>query len=170
MNVPTSGKIYLEPERLRAEIGDFGARERTVVFGNGCFDLLHVGHIRYLEASKALGDILVVAVNTDASMRAIKPDRPPVTPERERFEIVAALEAVDYVVPLDERTPAELLGLLRPDVQTKGTDYTLERIPERVVIEGYGGRVVIVGDPKSHSSSEIRERLRSPGAPENQRK
>lgn len=134
-----------------------GARAagRTIVLANGCFELLHVGHIRYLAAARALGDVLIVAVNTDASMALIKPGRRPVNPDLERFEIIAALESVDYVVPLDDRTPAGLIELFRPHVQAKGTDYTLDRIPERVVLEGYGGRVELVGGPKRRSSGEM---------------
>lgn len=148
-------KIYQEARDLLPALQERRSRGETIVFANGCFELLHVGHTRYLTASRELGDCLIVAVNTDVSLGVFKPGRSPVNPDFERYEILAALEAVDYVVPLRERTPAELLDLLRPDIQTKGTDYTLDRIPERVVIEGYGGRVEIVGDPKSHSTTEM---------------
>ena len=158
-------KIYRDPQLLRPHIEALRAAGKTVVFGNGCFDLLHVGHIRYLRAARALGDVLIVAVNTDASMARIKPDRRPVAPAEERFEIVAALEMVDFVVPLKEDTPAELLALLRPQIQAKGTDYTLDRMPERVVVEGYGGRIEFVGGPKHHSTTDLLKTIRgdSPG-------
>ncbi len=155
-------KIFLDPEKLRDRLDELRRGGAKVVFANGCFELLHVGHIRYLAAAKALGDVLVLGVNTDASMKVIKPDRKPVNPDAERFEILAALEMVDFVVPLRERTPAELLDLLRPDFHTKGTDYRLEDIPERTVVEAYGGQVAIVGDPKDHSTSDMLETLRDP--------
>src|SRR5262245_17984155 len=145
-------KIFLDIERLAAQLEELRRRGLKVVTANGCFDLIHVGHIRYLFAAKEEGDLLVVAINTDESMRTIKPDKKIVTPDHERFEIIAAIGAVDYVVPLRERTPESILRRIRPDVHAKGTDYTIERIPERVVVEDFGGRVVIVGDPKYHSS------------------
>ena len=155
-------KIFLDPKALVPRIDELRAGGAKIVFANGCFELLHVGHIRYLTAAKELRDVLVLAVNTDESMRRIKPDRKPVNPDHERFEILAALEAVDFIVPLRERTPAELLGLLRPDFHTKGTDYTIDRIPERSVVEAYGGRVAIVGDPKDHSTTDMLKELSGP--------
>jgi D-beta-D-heptose 7-phosphate kinase/D-beta-D-heptose 1-phosphate adenosyltransferase len=155
-------KIFDEPERLAAEIEEARRLGKTLVFANGCFELLHVGHIRYLQAARELGDLLIVAINTDQSLRLIKPDRRPVNSDRERMEIIAALESVDYVVPLNERTPAELLALLRPHVHTKGTDYTLDRIPERVVVEAYGGRVELVGGPKERSTTAMLRQIRTP--------
>ena len=152
-------KIHLDPKSLSPHVESLRARGKTVVFANGCFELLHVGHVRYLEAAKALGDVLIVAVNTDESMRRIKPDRQPVNPDHERFELLAALEAVDFVVPLREDTPQSLLELFRPQIHTKGTDYTPDRIPERAVVERYGGRVQIVGDPKEHSTTAMLEAL-----------
>lgn len=148
-------KVYPDPRRLVPRLRQVRRRRRTVVFANGCFDLLHVGHVRYLEAAKALGDLLIVAVNTDASMRLVKPHRRPVVPDAERIELVAALEAVDYVVPLEDRTPIGLIELFRPDIHTKGTDYTLDRLPERPIVEAYGGRVALVGGPKDHSTTEL---------------
>ncbi len=115
-----------------------------------------------MNGAKALGDVQVCAVNTDESLKIIKPDRKPVNPDVERIEIVAALESVDFVVPLHERTPAELLAILKPDVHTKGTDYTLDMIPERSVVEAYGGRVAIVGDDKSHSTTQMINEIRGP--------
>ena len=153
-------KIYLDPTRLARRVQRLRARGATVVFANGCFELIHVGHIRYLEAAKALGDVLVVAVNTDESMRLIKPDRRPVNPDRERFEIIAALAAVDFVVPLSERLPTSLIELLRPDVHTKGTDYRIDQIPERIVVESYGGRVELVGGEKRRSTTDMLRSIR----------
>jgi D-beta-D-heptose 7-phosphate kinase/D-beta-D-heptose 1-phosphate adenosyltransferase len=157
-----SKKIILEPIALQPRIEALRRRGKKIVFANGCFELLHVGHIRYLNAAKALGDVLIVAVNTDESMALIKPERRPVNPDIERMEILAALEAVDYVVPLAERTPVELIQLFRPDIHTKGTDYTLDRIPERSVVESYGGRVELVGGPKDHSTTDMLRALRQP--------
>lgn len=158
-------KIIPDLERLCRILDDMRHQGKVVVTAGGCFELLHVGHIRYLTSARALGDTLVVMVNTDTSMRLIKPDRRPVNPDYERFELLAALEAVDYVVPLTDQTPARLLDRIRPDVHTKGTDYTLEQIPERVVVEAYGGRVAIVGDPKDHSTTDmLRELGTSPPA------
>lgn len=129
-----------------------GAR---VVMANGVFDLLHVGHARYLAAARALGDVLVVAVNSDASTRAYKGPTRPVVPEDERAELVAALESVDWVFVFDEPDVRRVLSILRPDVHAKGTDYTPETVPERAVVEAYGGRVAICGDPKDHSSTAL---------------
>jgi len=131
----------------------------TIAFANGVFDLLHVGHVRYLEGARAEGDRLVVAVNDDASVRGLKGDGRPILPDAARAELVAALRAVDYVVIFPERTVERLLRLLRPDVHCKGTDYTEDTVPERDVVREYGGRVAIVGDPKDHSTRELIARL-----------
>lgn len=137
-----------------------GAGDR-IVLANGCFDLLHVGHVRYLEAAKAEGDVLVVAINSDASVRRNKPDGlRPLMPEDERAAILQALRMVDYVTIFDEPTADALLAALRPDVHAKGTDYTPERIPERATVADYGGRIAIVGDPKTHSTTELIARIR----------
>jgi rfaE bifunctional protein nucleotidyltransferase chain/domain len=133
---------------------------RKLVFANGAFDLLHVGHVRYLEAARREGDYLLVGVNSDASVRRLKGDGRPVVPEAERAEIVAALRCVDGVVVFDESSPADLIAELRPAVHAKGTDYTAESVPERAVVEEAGGRVAIVGDPKDHATTELVERLR----------
>lgn len=133
----------------------------TFAFANGAFDLLHVGHIRYLEGARQEADRLIVAVNADDSVRSVKgPDRP-VMPAADRAEVVAALRAVDYVVVFPEPTVAPLLELLKPDVHCKGTDYTVDTVPERETVRAYGGRVAIVGDPKSHSTSALLRRLGS---------
>jgi len=155
-------KISLDPQDLSPTIEDLRNKGKTIVFANGCFELLHVGHIRYLGAAKALGDYLIVAINTDESMGRIKPDRKPVNPDIERFELIAALAVVDFVVPLSEDTPNSLLELFRPQIHTKGTDYTLEQIPERKIVEAYGGRVELVGDPKDHSTTAMLEELAKP--------
>jgi rfaE bifunctional protein nucleotidyltransferase chain/domain len=136
------------------------ARPRgTIALANGVFDLFHVGHLRYLEAAASLADVLVVAVNSDASTRAYKGPGRPVIPEGERAEILAALSCVDHVLIFDEPNVERVLSLLRPDIHAKGTDYTEETVPERAIVEGYGGRVAICGDPKDHSSSALIEKL-----------
>ena len=131
-----------------------------VAFANGGFDLLHVGHVRYLEAARREADRLIVAVNDDRSIRGLKGPNRPVLPEADRAELVAALRAVDYVVIFPEPTVTPLLDLLRPDVHCKGTDYTADSVPEAEVVRSYGGKVVIVGDPKDHSTTAILERMR----------
>jgi rfaE bifunctional protein nucleotidyltransferase chain/domain len=147
----------------RAELVELLDEDRrkglTVAFANGCFDLLHVGHVRYLEAAAAEADRLVVAVNEDATAGAKGPGRP-ILPARDRAEIVAALRAVDYVVLFAEPTVTPLLTLLKPDVHCKGTDYTLETVPERETVRAYGGRIAIVGDPKEHSTRDLLARIR----------
>jgi rfaE bifunctional protein nucleotidyltransferase chain/domain len=133
----------------------------TFAFANGAFDLLHVGHIRYLEGARQEADRLIVAVNDDDSVRSVKGPGRPVMPAADRAEVVAALRAVDYVVVFPEPTVAPLLELLKPDVHCKGTDYTVDTVPERETVRAYGGRVAIVGDPKSHSTSALLRRLGS---------
>ena len=145
----------LERNRLIARVAIARKGGARVVFANGCFDLLHVGHVRYLEAAKGCGDLLVVGVNADEQVRRLKGEGRPFVPERERAETVAALRAVDYVTVFHEPTVTELLLALRPDVHAKGTDYTEESVPERDVVRSFGGRVQIVGDPKDHSSTEM---------------
>ncbi len=128
---------------------------KTLVFTNGCFDLLHVGHIRYLENAKTLGDILVVGLNSDASVQKLKGLGRPLQSEQDRAEILASLECVDFVIVFDDLTVDALLSMLRPDVHAKGTDYTLDTVPERETIRAYGGRVAIAGDPKDHSTRDV---------------
>jgi D-glycero-beta-D-manno-heptose 1-phosphate adenylyltransferase len=143
----------------RAEISALGEKlrreHRRVAFANGCFDLLHVGHVRYLDGARAEGDVLVVGVNGDATVSQLKGPGRPLLPSQARAELVAALECVDYVVVFDEPTVSALLRDLRPDVHCKGTDYTEETVPEREVMRSLGGAVRIVGDPKNHSTREI---------------
>ncbi len=132
---------------------------RTIAFANGCFDLLHVGHIRYLEAASRAADRLIVAVNDDAVASKKGPGRP-ILAAAERAELVAALRGVDYVVIFPEATVESLLNLLKPDVHCKGTDYTSDSVPERDTVLGYGGRIAIVGDPKDHSTRDLLARIR----------
>lgn len=143
----------------RKDVGALGARLRRegcrIVFANGCFDLLHVGHVRYLQAAREQGDVLVVGVNSDRAVQALKGRGRPLLPAEARVEIVAALAAVDYVVVFDEVTAESLLRDLRPHVHCKGTDYSAETVPERGVMEKLQGAVRIVGDAKSHSTREL---------------
>ena len=128
---------------------------KTIVLANGCFDLLHVGHVRYLAAARALGDALVVGINSDASVRRLKGMGRPLMSAGERAELLGALAAVDAVVIFDEDTVERLVGLIRPDVQAKGTDYTEATVPERAAVVAAGGRVAIAGDPKDHSTKDL---------------
>jgi rfaE bifunctional protein nucleotidyltransferase chain/domain len=145
-------------ERVRGE----RQQGLTHAFANGCFDLLHVGHIRYLQAAAKEADRLIVAVNDDRSVRALKGPRQPLLPAADRAELVAALRGVHYVVIFGEETVTPLLEQLRPAVHCKGTDYTVETVPERETVLAYGGRIAIVGDPKSHSTRDLLSRLRRP--------
>ncbi len=145
----------LDRLRLLARVAIERQRKRKIVLANGCFDFFHVGHIRYLAGAKALGDCLVVAVNSDEQVRKLKGDNRPLMPERERAEIVSALKFVDYVTIFAEPTVEELIRAIRPDFHAKGTDYTTETVPEREIVREYGGQVAIVGDPKNHSSTEL---------------
>ncbi len=135
------------------------ARGLTFGFANGAFDLLHVGHVRYLDAARREADRLIVAVNDDASIRRLKGPNRPVLPAADRAELVASLRAADYVVIFPEPTVAPLLELLKPDVHCKGTDYTVDTVPERETVKAYGGRIAIVGDPKDHSTTDLLKRL-----------
>ncbi|HEY3173317.1 MAG TPA: D-glycero-beta-D-manno-heptose 1-phosphate adenylyltransferase [Thermoanaerobaculia bacterium] len=158
----SSSKIVSRPEAVRAAARARDKRQR-VVFANGAFDLLHAGHVRYLEAARAEGDWLIVGVNSDASVSRSKGAGRPIVPAAERAEIVAALECVGAVVVFEEDSPAALLEELRPDVHAKGTDYTSEAVPEREVVARYGGRTMIVGDSKDHATTEMIERIRNAG-------
>jgi rfaE bifunctional protein nucleotidyltransferase chain/domain len=151
----------LSREELVARVRRDRAAGRTVAFANGCFDLLHVGHTRYLEAAAAEADVLVVAVNDDDSVRGLKGKGRPILEGTYRAELVAALRCVDYVVLFPEPTVGPLLEALRPDVHCKGTDYTLDSVPERDVVTAYGGRIAIVGDPKDHSTRDLLGRIAS---------
>jgi D-glycero-beta-D-manno-heptose 1-phosphate adenylyltransferase len=144
---------------LVARVADARAAGRTVAFANGCFDLLHVGHVRYLEGSAQEADLLVVAVNDDASVRRLKGEDRPILAAAHRAELVAALRCVDFVVIFPEPTVGPLLEALHPDVHCKGTDYTVDSVPEREIVKAYGGRTAIVGDPKDHSTRELLARI-----------
>jgi rfaE bifunctional protein nucleotidyltransferase chain/domain len=148
----------LTREELKHRVAAWRAGGGKVTLANGCFDLLHVGHVRYLQAAKELGGHLVVAVNSDDSVRLLKGPLRPLTPEKERAEIVSALAVVDAVVIFPESDARALIREIRPDVQAKGTDYTAENVPERDVVAECGGRVEIVGDPKQHSVGAMVER------------
>jgi rfaE bifunctional protein nucleotidyltransferase chain/domain len=137
------------------------AAGRRIAFANGVFDLLHVGHIRYLQDAAKVADVLVVAVNSDASVQMLKGPERPLVPEAERAEIVDAIRGVAYVTIFADQSPARLLQILKPDYQCKGTDYTPESVPEAEIVRAYGGQVVIVGDPKDHSTTELVARRRS---------
>jgi rfaE bifunctional protein nucleotidyltransferase chain/domain len=133
---------------------------KQIVFANGAFDLLHAGHVRYLEAARREGDWLAVGVNSDDSVRRAKGPGRPIVPQAERIEIVAALACVDAAVLFDEDSPAALLARLQPEVHAKGTDYTADSVPEREVVKGYGGRTAIVGDPKDHATTDLIETIK----------
>ena len=153
-----AGRIV--PRENLKPLGDRLRREgRRIAFANGCFDLLHAGHVRYLQAARAEGDVLVVGVNGDETVRALKGPGRPVLPSAARAELVAALEAADYVVVFEELSAAAALTDLRPDVHCKGTDYTEGSVPEREVVQQLGGVVRIVGDPKNHSTREMLARI-----------
>ena len=147
-------------DELDALVAADRAAGRSIAFANGCFDVLHVGHVRYLEGARAEADVLVVGVNGDSSVRRLKGEGRPVMPAEDRAVVVAALRAVDHVVVFEEDDVARLLLTLRPDVHCKGTDYTAETVPEKDVVRSYGGRVAIVGDPKDHDTRKLLARIR----------
>ena len=155
------GRVVTDAELVAAVAAD-RAEGHSIAFANGVFDLLHVGHVRYLDAARREADRLVVAVNADASVRGLKGPGQPIMPDAARAELVAALRAVDYVVLFDDPTVERLLLLIEPDVHCKGTDYTVDTVPEREVVKSYGGRVAVVGDPKDHSTRDVIARLRWP--------
>ena len=155
---PSSFRPLTEAELVPLLAADRSAG-KTIAFANGCFDLLHVGHVRYLQGAKAEADRLVVAVNADSSVHGLKGPGRPVLDENARAELVEALACVDYVVIFSDRTVDRLLTLLKPDVHCKGTDYTVDTVPERETVRAYGGRVAIVGDPKHHSTRELLAKL-----------
>jgi rfaE bifunctional protein nucleotidyltransferase chain/domain len=150
----------LERAQLVEQVGRNRGRGLTHAFANGCFDLLHVGHVRYLEAARREADRLIVAVNDDDSVRRLKGEGRPILSADDRAELVAALRAVDYVVVFHEPTVAPLLTLLKPEVHCKGKDYTVDTVPERETVLAYGGRIAIVGDPKDHSTRDLLGRIR----------
>jgi rfaE bifunctional protein nucleotidyltransferase chain/domain len=147
-------------DAVRERLAEARRAGKTVALANGCFDLLHVGHVRYLEGAKAEADLLVVGVNGDDAVGRLKGEGRPVLPAEDRALLVAALRAVDYVVVFEEDDVSRLLLELKPDVHCKGTDYTVETVPEREVVRSYGGRVAIVGDPKGHATRTLLARIR----------
>jgi rfaE bifunctional protein nucleotidyltransferase chain/domain len=158
MNAP-----ILSEQELLAAIQRERANGRTTAFANGIFDLLHVGHVRYLQAAAEEADVLVVGVNGDDSTRTLKGEGRPLANENERAEIVSAIRGVAYVTIFHETSPAKLIEALKPDVHCKGTDYTADSVPEGDIVRAYGGRVAIVGDPKDHSTTDILRRMKAEG-------
>jgi D-glycero-beta-D-manno-heptose 1-phosphate adenylyltransferase len=149
----------LTRDALVARVREAREGGRTVAFANGCFDILHVGHVRYLQAAAQEADLLVVAINDDASVKTLKGEGRPILAAEHRAELVAALRSVDFVVIFPEPTVAPLLEALHPDVHCKGTDYTVDTVPERDTVKAYGGRIAIVGDPKDHSTRDLLARI-----------
>jgi rfaE bifunctional protein nucleotidyltransferase chain/domain len=156
----TAGSKVVALDDLRRRVKEARAAGRTIALANGCFDLLHVGHVRYLAGAKAEADLLVVGVNGDASVRRRKGPGRPVMPAQDRAHLLAALRSVDFVVVFEEDDVRGLIAALRPDVHCKGTDYTPETVPEGDAVRAYGGRVAIVGDPKDHDTHTLLRRLR----------
>lgn len=157
MNSINSFAPILERTDLVTQIAARRQNGASIVLANGCFDLFHVGHIRYLAGAKSLGGILIVGINSDEQVRKLKGANRPLMPECERAEIISALKFVDFVTIFNEPTVTELIRAIRPDFHAKGTDYTTDSVPEREIVREYGGTVAIVGDPKDHSSSELLE-------------
>lgn len=153
--LPDSSSSILERNRLIARAAVARKNGVRIVLANGCFDIVHVGHVRYLEAARALGDMLIVGINSDEQVRALKGVGRPFVPAEERAELIASLRSVDVVTIFPEPTVEALILAVRPDVHAKGTDYTEDTVPERDVVRSYGGRVAIVGDPKQHSTSKM---------------
>jgi len=145
--------------QLEVLVNNFKEKGKTIILANGCFDIIHVGHIRYLTGAKALGDILIVAINSDGSTKVLKGSGRPVTNEEERAEIISAFECVDYVTLFSERNVENILLKLKPDIHAKGSDYTQDNVPERETVKSYGGRIAITGDPKDHSSKDIIKKI-----------
>jgi rfaE bifunctional protein nucleotidyltransferase chain/domain len=157
------GRIVGNLKELVNIIEEERKQGKRIVFGNGCFDLLHVGHVRYLKGAKELGQILIVAVNDDSSVAGLGKRKQVVTPAAERAEIVSAIDGVDYVIIFSEPTVENLLLALKPDIHAKGTDYREDSVPERNIVLSYGGKVAIVGDPKDHSTRDIIASIKQSG-------
>jgi rfaE bifunctional protein nucleotidyltransferase chain/domain len=158
-------QVVLNHDELSKKVQALKAQGKTVVFANGCFDLLHVGHVRYLRGAKALGDVLVLALNSDDSIRRLKGKERPLLPLADRLGILSAFEMVDFVTAFEDDTVTPLLLKLRPDIHAKGTDYTPDTVPEKATMDSIGGRVAVVGDPKDHASKNlIQEILKKYGA------
>ena len=165
MEIQAHSEKILGRDKVSRQVASWRARQDKIVLANGCFDLLHAGHVRYLHAARKLGDRLVVAINSDDSVRALKGEGRPLMPAEERAEILAALSDVDAVVIFSEPDVNALIRELRPDVQAKGTDYTTDNVPERETVIACGGRVEIVGDPKDHSATQIIAKMQERGRP-----
>lgn len=153
-------KKFYGRKKLAILLAMLKKKRKRIVFANGCFDLLHVGHLRYLQGAKKAGDVLVVALNSDASVRKLKGPLRPFMPLKERLEMISALACVDYVTSFGEPNAEKTLRLLKPDIQAKGTDYTKESVPEAALMKSLGGRIAITGDPKDHSSSDLIKKIR----------
>jgi len=148
-------EVVLDRKALAGKIRALQAKGEKIVFANGCFDLLHVGHVRYLRGAKALGDKLVLALNTDESIRRLKGPQRPLMSLEDRLGVLSQFEMIDFVTAFEEDTATPLLLALKPDIQAKGTDYTPDNVPEKDTVASYGGRVAVVGDPKDHSSKDL---------------
>jgi rfaE bifunctional protein nucleotidyltransferase chain/domain len=159
-NHPDREKV-VSVDALAEIVRELKEQGRRIIFANGCFDILHVGHIRYLTEARALGDVLIVAVNDDTSARTLKGADRPWMNQDDRLEILSALSCVDYLVLFGDKDVSRLLRLFKPDVHAKGTDYTIETVPERDVVQEYGGQTAITGDPKTRSSTGFATRVRS---------
>jgi rfaE bifunctional protein nucleotidyltransferase chain/domain len=151
--------LVLSREDLIEKVSELRQNGAKIVLANGCFDLFHVGHIRYLAGAKKLGDFLIVGINSDEQVKKLKGENRPYMPEKERAEIVSALRFVDFVTIFDEPTVEQLIRTIRPDFHAKGTDYTVDSVPEREIVRECGGQTAIVGDPKDHSSTELIEKV-----------
>jgi D-glycero-beta-D-manno-heptose 1-phosphate adenylyltransferase len=158
-------EVILDHDQLAKKLGALKAQGKTIVFTNGCFDLLHVGHVRYLRGAKALGDILVLALNSDDSIRRLKGKERPLLPLKDRLGILSAFEMVDFVTAFEEDTVTPLLLKLKPNIHAKGTDYTPETVPEKDTVASYGGKVAVVGDPKDHASKNLIQEIVSKYGP-----
>jgi rfaE bifunctional protein nucleotidyltransferase chain/domain len=158
-------QVILDHDELAKNIDELKKHGKKVIFANGCFDLLHVGHVRYLRGAKALGDVLVLAINSDASVRRLKGPERPLLPLEDRLGILSAFEMIDFITAFEDDTVSPLLLKLKPNVQVKGTDYTPDTIPEKDTVASFGGEVAVVGDPKDHASKNlIQEILRKYGS------
>ena len=157
--IESNAPIIARPD-LAVFAADVRARGRRIILANGCFDLIHAGHVRYLSGAKELGGELLVAINSDRQVRSLKGDGRPAMPDSERAEIIAAFRFVDAVTVFDEPTVGEIIQIVRPDIHAKGTDYTTDSVPERDIVRSYGGQVAIVGDPKDHSSTALMRSFR----------
>ncbi len=155
---PESAPI-LTREQIAERVSELRKQDVKIVMANGCFDLFHVGHIRYLSGAKKLGDYLIVGINSDKQVKKLKGENRPFMPETERAEVISALRFVDFVTIFDEPTVEQLIRTIRPDFHAKGTDYTTETVPEREIVRECGGQTAIVGDPKDHSSTELIQKV-----------